>query len=325
MPGSTFQLELRPATLEHAGLVADLESARDPNEPRDPVLLRHWWRMDDELEKTKRYIDVRDGAAVAYVAVSHERWNAGEKRFGVVRPLLRRDLWSRTSYGELVRIGEDWLQTETAVTAVARVREDFPDEIAKLEELGYREDRRMRMSELDLVANRDRILGMREEARRNMRERGVEIRPLSEDTDPDRVQKLYEMWIESEQDIPTTVPWRLLTIDEWKRFWFENPAIGEERLWIARQGSAIVGASVLDCPVVRGVPWTAYTGTARAVRGRGIARALKYESIGQAIEAGFTRVRTNNDADNPPILRVNEEMGYRLVTPIVELHRSLGQ
>jgi len=181
------------------------------------------------------------------------------------------------------------------------------------------------MSELDLVANRDRILGMREEARRNMRERGVEIRPLSEDTDPDRVQKLYEMWIESEQDIPTTVPWRLLTIDEWKRFWFENPAIGEERLWIARQGSAIVGASVLDCPVVRGVPWTAYTGTARAVRGRGIARALKYESIGQAIEAGFTRVRTNNDADNPPILRVNEEMGYRLVTPIVELHRSLGQ
>src|SRR2546430_2128008 len=63
MPGSTFQLELRPATLEHAGLVADLESARDPNEPRDPVLLRHWWRMADELEKTKRYIDVRDGAA----------------------------------------------------------------------------------------------------------------------------------------------------------------------------------------------------------------------------------------------------------------------
>ena len=61
------------------------------------------------------------------------------------------------------------------------------------------------------------------------------------------------------------------------------------------------------------------------MRGRGIARALKYESIGQAIEAGFTRVRTNNDADNPPILRVNEEMGYRLVTPIVELHRSLGQ
>src|SRR5207247_9677649 len=131
--------------------------------------------------------------------------------------------------GERVRAGEDRLQTETAVTAVARVREDFPDEIAKLEELGYREDRRMRMSELDLVANRDRILGMREEARRNMRERGVEIRPLSEDTDPDRVQKLYEMWIESEQDIPTTVTWRFGTMAGWQRVLFEHPAIGEER------------------------------------------------------------------------------------------------
>src|SRR5205809_6826996 len=194
--------------------------------------------MADELERTKRYIDGRDGAAVAYVAASHELWNAGEKRFGVVRPLLRRDLWSGTSFGELVRIGEDWLQTETAVTAVARVREDFPDEIAKLEELGYREDRRMRMSELDLVANRDRILGMREEARRNMREGGVEIRPLSEDTDPDRVQKLYEMWIESEEDIPITVPWRLVAMDGWERFWFEERAVWGVVLVGARQGAA---------------------------------------------------------------------------------------
>jgi len=71
------------------------------------------------------------------------------------------------------------------------------------------------------------------------------------------------------------------------------------------------------------VPSTAYTGTARAVRGRGIGRALKYESIGQAIEAGTTRVRTTNDVDNPPILRINEEMGYRPVTPVIELHRGL--
>jgi len=76
-------------------------------------------------------------------------------------------------------------------------------------------------------------------------------------------------------------------------------------------------------PVVRGLPWTAYTGTSRAVRGRGIARALKYESIGQAVEAGYPRVRTNNDADNPAILRINAEMGYQLIAPIIELHREL--
>jgi RimJ/RimL family protein N-acetyltransferase len=59
------------------------------------------------------------------------------------------------------------------------------------------------------------------------------------------------------------------------------------------------------------------------VRGRGIARALKYESICQALEFGYERVRTTNDSDNPPILRINEEMGYRLIAPLVELHREL--
>ena len=109
-----------------------------------------------------------------------------------------------------------------------------------------------------------------------------------------------------------------------RRFWLENPGIREDRFWVARAGDEIVGTSVLDCPVVRGIPWTAYTGTSRSVRGRGIARALKYESMAQAIEAGYTRVRTTNDADNPSILRINNQMGYRLVAPILELHRPLG-
>jgi RimJ/RimL family protein N-acetyltransferase len=323
MPDTTLLPELRPATLEDAGIVADLESLRDPSEPRDPVLLRHWWRMADEHERSMRRVAVRDGAAIAYVGASHEHWNADERKFGVVRPMLRSDFWSEPVFHGLVEVGESWLRDEAAATSVVRVRADMQDDLGALEHMGYREDRRMRTSELDLTASRDRILAVRDECRRRMSEQGVEILPLSEDRDADKYRKLYEMMIESEKDIPTTVPWRQLTFEEWKRFWFDNPAISEHRFWIAREGDTIVGTSVLDSPVVRGVAWTAYTGTARSVRGRGIARALKYESMSQAIEEGVTRVRTNNDADNPPILRINQEMGYRLVVPIIELHRAL--
>lgn len=270
-----------------------------------------------------RQIAVRDGAAVAFVAAVHEFWKADEKRFGTVRPMLRYDMWHDELFVELVRIGEDWLGSEGAGTAVVRVREDFQREIAALADIGYREDRRMRMSELDLVARRDHILTTVVNCRRLMEQQGVQLHPLSEDPDPDRYRKLYEMWTESEKDIPTTVPWRVITFDEWRRFWFDNPAIHEDWFWIAREGDSIVGSSVLDLPVVRGLPWTAYTGTSRSVRGRGIARALKYETMAQAIHAGYTRVRTNNDADNPPILRINEEMGYELIAPILELHRKL--
>jgi RimJ/RimL family protein N-acetyltransferase len=323
MPEPTLELRLRPATLDDAALVADLESLRDPTEPRDPALLRHWWLMADEHEKTMRQVDVRDGALVAFVAASHDQWRDGRKRYGSIRPLLRYDHWSDERYAALVRIGERWLRDEKAQTSVVRVREDFQRELAALARLGYREDRRMRISELDLGARREEIQRIAAETRREMREQNVELLPLSEDPDPDKFHKLYEMMMESERDIPTTVPRHAPGFDEWRRFWFDNPAVRQDWFWIARDGDAIVGTSVLDCPTVRGVPSTAYTGTSRRVRGRGIARALKYQSMAQAVDAGFTRVRTSNDADNPPILKINQEMGYRLVSPLVEMHRSL--
>jgi len=323
MPDTTFDLELRRAELDDARKVADLESTLDASEPSDPARRLHWWRMTDELEKGMRQIAEREGRAVAYTSAAHERWEPDEKRFGTIRLMLSHDIWNDGAYVHLASVAEGWLRSEGAAVAVARIREDRTRELAAIQRLGYRENRRMRMSELDLTLNRDRLLASRDECRRRMREQGVRMLVLSDEADPDKLHKLYEMVIESEKDIPTTVPWRELSFDEWKTFWFSNPVIREDWFWIAREGDAVVGTSVLDLPVERGLPWTAYTGTSRSVRGRGIARALKYESICQALEAGYDRVRTNNDADNPPILRINEEMGYRLIAPLIELHRDL--
>jgi RimJ/RimL family protein N-acetyltransferase len=323
MPATDLERELRPATLDDAALVADLESMRDPQEPRDPVMLRYWWQMGDELERAMRRVQVREGSAIAFLGVSHDLWVDGEKRFGVIRPLLRYEEWSDEDFGLLVDIGADWLRSEGAEFAVARVREDFPRELGVLARLGFGENRRLRISELDLVTRRDHIIAAARELLQRMQEQGVVMRPFSEDGDPEKYRKLYVTMLESGHDVPRSVPDRDMTLDEWRRYWFDNPAIRQDRFWIAREGDDIVGCSVLDSPVVRGVPWTAYTGTQRRVRGRGIARALKYQSMAQATEVGYTRVRTSNDAENPAILRINAEMGYRLVAPIIELHAPL--
>ncbi|HET7338717.1 MAG TPA: GNAT family N-acetyltransferase [Candidatus Dormibacteraeota bacterium] len=323
MPVTDLDRELRPATLDDAALVADLESQRDPEEARDPVLLRYWWQMADELERTMRRIQLRDGAPLAFIGASHDPWVDGARRFGMVRALLRYQEWADGDYAQLVEIAEGWLRSEGASTAVARVREDFKRELAVLGRLGYREDRRMRTSEIDLVARRDQILAAARESLKKMHDQGVAMHPISDDHDPRRFHKLYATMVEAKHDVPTTVPEPDITFEEWHRYWFANPAIRQDRFWIAREGDDIVGCSILDCPVVRGVPFTAFTGTRRSIRGRGIARALKYQSLAQAIEVGYTRVRTSNDADNPPILRINAEMGYRLVAPIIELHREL--
>lgn len=324
MPVTNLRQQLRPATLDDAEIVADLEWTRDPAEPRDPVLLRYWWQMADELDHVRRWVGLQDGKAVAFLGASHQRWVDGERRFGVIRPMLRNDTWDDAEFLELVALGEEWLRTEGAQTAIARIREDLKRDVAALERAGYREDRRMQTSELDLVARRQHILDSAARCRQEMERQGVELHPIADDLDPQRLQKLQAVMVESEKDIPRSVPWPELTFEQWRRYWFDNPAIREDRFWVAREGDAIVGCSVLDSPVVRGIPWTAYTGTLRRVRGRGIARALKYQSMAQAIEAGYTRVRTNNDADNPPILRVNAEMGYRLIAPVLEMHRNLA-
>jgi mycothiol synthase len=324
MPGESFELELRLATLADAELVAMLDTLADPDEPRDATSIRHWWAMNDANDVVMRWIAVRDGAAVAFVSARHEPWEITEKRFGVIRLNLREDAWTEARFEKLVRMAEGWLRLEGVITAVIREREDFQKELDVLDRLGYRERSRARTSELDLVDRRDHIVSTVAACREQMRERGVRLMLLSEDDDPQKMAKLYEMLVEAEKDIPTTTPWRVLTFDAWKRFWFENPAIHQDRYWIARQGDSIVGMTTLDFPAVtRGVPNTAMTGTARAVRGRGIAKALKYEAMNQAIELGFRRVRTNNDADNAPMLRINSQMGYRLVRPTLELHRDL--
>jgi hypothetical protein len=316
-------LDLRPATLDDAAMVADLEATRDPKDPRDPQMLRFWWSMASLDEETVRLIAPRGASAVAFVGAGHRRWDGTEQRFGSIRPILDSDAWTEAGYSHLVSTGEAWLRAERATTSVARVGDNFEREVAVLAGLGYREMRRHRLSELDLVAGRERLLADAVPHREHVTGQGVQLITLDRDTDPDRFTKLHELMTETDEDIPTTVPWHRIPFELWKSINFENPGIRLDRFWIAREGDAIVGLSMLQFPPVRGVPWTALTGTSRAVRGRGIARALKYETVAQAMNLGSKLVRTGNDGANAPILHLNKEMGYRLFREVIELHREL--
>jgi GNAT superfamily N-acetyltransferase len=317
-------LDLRPVTLDDVGIVAALDVTRDPEDPRDPEMLRYWWTSGSLSQVFSRLVAVRDGTAVAFIGASHERWGESPERFGSLRVVIRSDAWSEPEYARLIGKGEAWLASEGVVNVVSRVREDFRHELEALERIGYLEVRRQNFSELDLVAHRDDLLRGLALERLNMNAQGVAMLTLSEHKDPDRMVKLHEMTVAAEQDIPSTVPIPRQPFDEWMRATFDDPGVRQDRFWIARDGEAIVGLSFLEFPPVRGLPWTAFTATSKEVRGRGIARALKYESMAQAIELGYKRVRTANDGANAPILHINKAMGYQLVTPVVELHRSLS-
>ncbi|HKW78207.1 MAG TPA: GNAT family N-acetyltransferase [Candidatus Limnocylindria bacterium] len=68
---------------------------------------------------------------------------------------------------------------------------------------------------------------------------------------------------------------------------------------------------------------TAFTGTHRDWRRRGVARALKAAALLRARESGIRVMLTANDGTNVPMLRLNEWLGYAPLPAIVHIERAL--
>ena len=301
-------LELRPATLDDAPIVADIDTEVHPDDPEDPQLMRHWWSLGSD-EVIDRRIVTRASEPAGYTMRRHAQWAKMPERFGRISAELRPGVRTAARLDALYEL----LESDSRADGTAKVTSwawDW-DSLRKgmLEARGYREERRQRFWELDLVANKQRIETMTDRSRAKMREDGVELLTLARDTDPDKLRKLHRMSNEAERDIPTTVPHVEQTFEEFTR-WLSSPGLRQDRMWIAREGDDILGISMLAYPPVRGVVATDWTGMARKARGRGIARALKCETLMQALVLGVDRVRTDNDSTNAPILHINETMGY---------------
>jgi GNAT superfamily N-acetyltransferase len=306
------ELAFRPATVEDAAFAADVDTAVRPRSPRDPRVYEYWWAQPNENWVFERFVVERGARRVGYAIAEHPRWDLQPERYGTVDgnllPQDRTTATLDTVYGSM----EQRVIADGAKILSAWTNEDDPVRIETLNGRGYREGRRARRWELDLVANREKLVEMTEESRARMRNEGVRLLTLGTDDDPNVIEKIWRLSEEAGDDVPTTEPRVPEKMASYTR-WVNAPEIHRDRFWIARIDADVVGVSVLGYPPVRGVVGTEWTATARSVRGRGVARALKCETVAQAIALGVDRVRTGNDAANDPILHINATMGYRLI------------
>lgn len=323
-------LVLRRATLDDAVFAADMWTALQPDDPEDPVLWRHWWETQalDPSRTVERYVALLGGRPVGIAANVHASWEKAPERWarigwarigGDVLP----DVRTSERVDAICAFAEDRARGDGALRATSWAWEWDTLRIEVLQRRGFREERRERFWELDLVANRAKLEEMTHFSRRRMSDQGIRILTVAEDTDPDKYRKLWRTSQEAEDDVPTTVP-HIPKPFEMFMHWFDNPGIREDRMWIARVGDDVVGVSALSYPPVRGVVQTDWTGTARSVRGRGVARALKCETVMQAIALGVHRVRTDNDHRNAPILHINGSMGYRPRPEMIQFIKELA-
>lgn len=311
-----------PAVAGDAAFAADVDTAVRPSAPRDPMVYEYWWSQPDENWLFARFVVACGEQRVGYATAEHPRWEVQPERYGTVDGnLLPADRTVKT-LGMVYASMEERVIADGAKILSAWANEEDALRIETLLARGYKEDRRSRRWELDLVANREKLIAMTERSRLRMRDEDVRMVTLAADDDPKVIEKIWRLSEEAGDDVPTTEPRVPEEVASYAR-WVNAPEIHRDRVWIARVGDDVVGVSVLGYPPVRGVVNTEWTATARAVRGRGVARALKCETVAQAIALGVDRVRTGNDAANDPILHINETMGYHLIPGGIQFLRPV--
>jgi GNAT superfamily N-acetyltransferase len=291
-------------------------AAAQPDHPWQDEL-RTYWRMSERMGEVANLVIEEAGRAVGWVCTT--LWRdapKGEGRLFVFFPGAGPDqvdqawaLAERAAEEQGVRLGR------------ANIWENDREDLAVLEGRGWERKRRERFWRLDLTGRRDHLVALRDEARRRVEAGGVRITTAAELGGEAIYPVLHQVDEVTSVDIPRSLPHVPMPYEAWLE-WMRPPGVLPERLWVAVIGDRPAGLSYLD---FRGTPVsTGYSGVLPELRGRGVARALKLETLVQAAELGVEIVQTDNDSQNAPILHLNEELGYREIPGLISLHKPLA-
>ncbi|MCY3899842.1 MAG: GNAT family N-acetyltransferase [Caldilineaceae bacterium] len=194
---------------------------------------------------------------------------------------------------------------------VARAREDDSDRVGFLVENGFREEMRSPSSALQ-VAEFDESICERAYAR--LAQCKVRMITLTEfcNEEPEWKRKLRDLRWEIVRDVPTTEPFAKPTIAEFEEMVLRDPALDVEAFFIAQaEDGALIGMSNLwrNDPEGKRLD-TGLTGVIRSYRRRGIATALKVQTIRYAQANGAETIETSNEEESP-MYTLNLRLGFK--------------
>jgi mycothiol synthase len=167
-------------------------------------------------------------------------------------------------------------------------------------------------------------------AERRAAEQGITITTLAEELakhgpSDGMLKPVYEMVHRAFADVPFPDPPTQDPYEKWKTHVLENPDELPDAFFLAKDGDAYVGVSDMhahsDQPDIL---HQGFTGVLREYRGKGIAMALKMQTVKYARDKGFREIRTGNNTRNRPMLRINEAMGFVKQPVWIEYEKALG-
>jgi GNAT superfamily N-acetyltransferase len=310
-------LRFRKATHDDAPFAAAVIAAVDSDHPQSAGDVLEQWINTERTSVVRRFVVQEDGQDRAWFSLVQPGDVGGRVTYlNLLFPVAQRHLLPAA-----IDFGESQARQMGAPMLICEVREDVEHAIEWLRGAGWSLERRERFWRLDLRTGGDRIRELRNDARRRLERTGVAIKSVAELGGEAFFRRLHPVSVATVADIPMSVEYVPEPYEDWV-VWLRPPAVLPERVWVAVLDGDPVGYSFLAYR--ESVVETSYTGVLREHRGQGIARALKLETLVQAIDLGVAAVETDNDSENAPILHLNEELGYQELPGELAFHLKLS-
>jgi len=261
------------------------------------------------------------GQVVGSASLAHSPFSFEPRKFwvsAVVHPDHRRRGIGRS----LAALLDSEAGLHQATHLWAAVRRDDARSLGFAQRLGFREQRRLWMSTLDL-ARPD--LPTQSTRTKPSTLQGIRFTTLAAEG-PEREEvrrRLYELLIEASKDVPRMGKFTPISYAQFEAS-FTNPAFLPEGTFLAADGEIYVGMTDFERSL--GQPDSlrvGFTGTRAAYRGRGIASELKRRALDYARAMGIRYLRTVNDSLNMRIWAINEGQGFVRTVEWVDHERTL--
>jgi GNAT superfamily N-acetyltransferase len=289
-------------------------------EPITEETARDWWRLRAQEIRVTMLALNDECQAIGYWDVDRETWMEPGHFYAkvIVAPQERgRGLGTRM-YEDLLRAAHE----HGATHLESRVRDNDLVSLKFAEKRGFQIDHHSFESTLDLTDFDEHRF---DDLTRRLQAQGFRFFSLAEaGVTEENKHKLYEVNRLSGLDNPGNdgvfPDFYAFSKNVFEASWFRA-----DTQILAAHDDCWVGLSAIGLYPENNYAYNAFTGVLHEYRGRGLAQALKLQTILLAKKVGARYIRTHNDSKNAPMLAVNRKLGYKPEPGYYELLCVLDQ
>jgi GNAT superfamily N-acetyltransferase len=275
------------------------------SEPITEAIARDWWTpREGEFRSVTLALD-ENQKPIGYADVEHEAWMPqGNFWFKIILvPEARGRGLGSQMYEDALRVARQHGATELE----SNVRENDPLSIKFVQACGFQIKYHTFESTIDLATFDEHRF---DDLTARIHAEGFRFFSLAEAglTDENK-HKLYEVnratSLDSSGSDGTFPDFYAFSMNVFDASWFRA-----DTQILASFGDRWVGLAAIGI-YADGHAYNAFTGVLSEFRGRGLAQALKLQTILLAKKEGMRYIRTNNDSQNAPMLAINRKLGYK--------------